>query len=372
MSRYIYIYENTKSIHDKGVETQILCFKKLGYSVVLCVNNEFILRVADSDFFHDVDRVINITSIIGMASMIKAVKHGDLVLYNTISVRNSYILFLLSFFIKNNIYYIRSASSWIQYSNHKSSRKNKIFRFIVFNIKRYMLKRAHSVIVANNNIKKYLSEHVREDLNIGVLPFRFFEKPKSIENYNSTISFVIPGGVDLNAKPLGVIKEATLKFSKKELSLFQIILLGKTKNQTDISFCEDWKDKIGSSLSYSNEFISNSDFERGVVNASYILSSIKIDYEGIYLKEIYGTTKDSGVDAQAIAHGKPLIVNLGFKVPDALLSSTIYYDTADSLYSSIKNIIENKKYNKELAENAVYNSSFFTIDRIADYLKNIL
>jgi len=365
MTKKIFIFENSNSAHEEGIETVVKILNKLDYKIYLCLNKISIFRIKEFKLDNYIEDIIDISNIIGIFKVLKLMKSCDLAFYNTISARNSFMLFMLSFLIKNNIYAVKNCNSWIKYSNHKGTFINKLVRFLSYKMKNNMMKRSYFMVVANTNTKKYLSLHTKK--NIEVIPYKYFDEKKVAVDKSNYITFVVPGGIDLNRKPLFDIKNASSMLSVDELKNIQIILLGKPKNKTDELFCKEWKDDIGESLKYYNSFVSVQEYEYVLSHSTFILSNFNINFEDKYVKEIYGKTKDSGVDAQSICYGKPLIVNTGFIVVKEIVSSTTYYSNAEELYKIFSNIISNK--NKNLENIAFHNSMKFTIDRIAKNIK---
>jgi hypothetical protein len=162
-----------------------------------------------------------------------------------------------------------------------------------------------------------------------------------------------------------VIFDSLSDLSSDQLRKIRIILLGKPVSDLDLDFCTMLKEKFQGSVIVFEKFIPSSIFEKYMVESSYVLGSIQVNYEDIYVKEIYGTTKGSGVFGQAIGYSKPLIANSGFKVPSQIKTSTLYYKNKDDLHDIFVQIIDNIDFNERFKNIAESNSKLFTIKKIS-------
>jgi hypothetical protein len=276
----------------------------------------------------------------------------------------------MSFFINKNIYYIRNSNSWLKYANHQNKINYRIISNIVTFIKKNLLKRAYQIFVANSNLQKYLNDNDIKNI-VNIVPYKFFD----IQNYNkinnsNTINIIIPGGIDISKKDLPLIKKAFGMTDKYIQEKIKISLLGRPSRDIDKQFCEDWKKEIGSSLEYFEKFVSDEDFSQKLKESHYVLGILEINYEDKYNKEIYGITKDTGVDAQAVAYGKPLIINAEFNVSKEIESSTIKFKNAENLANILTNIVEDNNY-ADIQEKALYNCKKLSLNNVKNNLKGI-
>ncbi|MDB9892096.1 hypothetical protein OAC99_01465 [Amylibacter sp.] len=224
--------------------------------------------------------------------------------------------------------------------------------------------------MANSNLKDYLvSKGVVKTINI--VPYKLFDQASTnpILN-NDRFNFVIPGSIDISKKNLQLIREATNILSKECRHRFLITLLGRPVDKANRGFCEDWKLEIGSSLKYYTSFIPDQEFTGVLRKSHFVLGALNVNYQDKYNSEVYGVSKDTGVDAQAIAYGKPLIINREFRVSKDIQSSSIGFDNAVDLSEVIKNIIYKEVY-VDLALKAMRNSQKFSRENVVKQLKDI-
>ncbi len=366
MKRNIFIFENTNSLHIEESLVTLLDIFKENNNVQIVLNDKAYTRVSNNSKLSNY--IIKSNGVFELLSFIKQVHKDDIVIFPTISTRNISLLYFLSFFIKNNIYYIRNSNSWIKYANHQKEVKYKLLSNITTFFKKQLLKKAYQIFVANNNLKSYLQKNGVENI-INIVPYKIFDETYyKKSNYDKKINIVIPGAIDISKKDLPLVREATKLLSNEIKKKINLILLGKPSRDIDKVFCKEWKTEMGSSLTYYTEFISDDDFTSVLQEAHFILGVLEIEYEDKYNKEIYGQTKDTGIEAQAIAYGKPLIINEEFQEIDEINSSTCKFKDFNEL-NNILEKITTSNYN-EIATIALDNCKKISLEKIRKNMKD--
>jgi len=362
MNNY-YIIENSNSAHEEGIVTLSRVLKNKGHGVILCLNSPSLSRVNSLLFNDYVDDIIEINNIRGVFKLINKLRIEGVALHNTVSVRNTLTTLMFSIAAKSNIYYIRNANSWIFYSYHDGSFLNKFLRFTSTFIKRILLKRAKLLLVESDQIQSYLERNVTN--KVEVIPYKYYLETIGKVEKSNFIDFVIPGAVDLKRKPLQVIFDSLSELSSEQLSKIRIIILGRPISDLDSDYCISLKEHFKDSVVVFEEFIPSDVFHNYMAGSAYVLGSIQVNHEDIYLKETYGTTKGSGVFGQAIGYSKPLIINSDFCVPSQLKMSTLHYRNQDDLRNIFEKIINDDDFNEKIKTIAENNSKLFTIDKIS-------
>jgi hypothetical protein len=358
-----YILENSNSPHEEGIETLILALKNKGYKVVLLLNRVAYDRIKALQIQNLSNDVITFNNLTVFFTFIKNVDKSDVVIYNTISVRNSVTILLLSIFVKRNVYCVRNANSWLFFSNHAAKLRSKFFRFVSTLIKKILLRKAYFLIVESDKIQRYLSQFTNK--RIETVPYKYFKPADSSKaSLSKIIDLVVPGEVDLKRKKLQTLIDALRMLNTEDLSRIRVTFLGRARE--NINLCEQWKDEFGNSFIFFREFVSSEVFERHLRSATYIVSSLEINHESKYLKEVYGLSKGSGVFGQAISYGKPLIINAGFEVPSEIETSVIYFRDSSDLFKIFKDIVYDDNFNYRMSQTSIENSSNFSIDCISN------
>ena len=364
----IYIFENTNSLHiEEALITHYKVFEQ-EYQVKFCLNNRAINRIRNNPTIFN--NSMNISKFTNLVSFLKGVSKSDIVVYTTISARNIFLLYVLSLFFSKNIYYIRNANSWLSYTKHSGNAFYRAISLFTTFIKKIILKKSYQVFVANSNIKNYLvANNVETAINI--VPYKFFDEDNyNLIQYHNELRVVIPGGIDISKKNLSLIRESTNILPKNALKKIKIILLGKPARQEDLDFCIAWKKEIGDSLYYYTSFISNDEFLQAIKRSHYILGMLNINFQDKYNKEIYGISKDTGIDAQAIAYGKPLIINQEYKVIDEVKTSTVGYTDSINLSDILERLSIGDQYDN-ISTLAMENSRKISLKNIKIRLKGL-
>lgn len=363
----IYIFENTNSLHtEESLITLYQVFNE-NYDVRFCLGDKSYDRVKNNHKI--IDHSFNFSSYLDAINFFRKIDENDIVVYPTIAVRNIIILFILSFIVSKNIYYIRNSKSWLRYSPFAKNLFCRVLTNTTTCLKKSLLKRAFQIFVANSNVKNYLvSNGVLNDINI--VPYKLFDENNVVHNpYEDKIRIVIPGAIDISKKNLPLIRKAMNLLSVAELSKFEIILLGKPSRAEDLVFCTSWGGEANVNLKYYTSFIPDVEFSNMMKTAHFVLGILNINYTDKYNSETYGISKDTGIDAQSIAYGKPLIINADFKVIDEIKTSTLAFNNECELAGILKSITH-ESYDL-LAEIALDNCRGISLDSVIDNLKGI-
>lgn len=364
----IYIFENTNALHvEESLETIYKIFS-VKYEVVFCLGVKTVARVSENVGI--MQHCVALDSYWKIIKFFRTINKNDIVIYPTISVRNSLLLFTLNLIVTKNIYYIRNSNSWLEYSQHKTDAFSRILSNAATFIKKKLLKRAYQIFVANSNLKDYLeSKGVVKEINI--VPYKLFDRANvQLLSENNRLKFVIPGGIDISKKDLNLIRTATNILSKEDRERFTVILLGRPANKLNHDFCAQWKAEVEDTLIYFTSFIPDQEFTEVLRDSHFVLGVLNVNYQDKYNSEVYGVSKDTGVDAQAIAYGKPLIINSEFRVAKEIQSSSIGFGNAEELAEIIKALIHKENY-PDLSGKALDNSHKFSLENIVKQLENI-
>lgn len=206
---------------------------------------------------------------------------------------------------------------------------------------------------------------------MSIIPFNMFDKNNVNTTNNGKFTFVVPGAIDLKRKDLSLIRDAMYLFSKNELSKFKLILLGRPISEDDNAFVKNWKSDIGDSLVYYNEFIDDNEFNIVLKNADVIMGVLNINFQDKYgNREIYGLTKDTGIEAHAIAYAKPLFVNYDYQVDLCLESTTIKFKDINDCYRKMEDLI-NRNIKLDYKK-SMLNSCNYAMNNLAVVLKGNL
>jgi hypothetical protein len=364
----IFIFENSNSPHESSVVSAIKIFSSLGFRIVLCLNKKSYSRLSGLLDLTNIE-VIHINRWNGLIKFIMQYHKKDYTLFNTVALRGVLTTCMASLLSKNRIYYLRNINSWLQ----KPSLDGIAFRYrilgiILFFVKQRLIGEASYLVVGSFNMKHYLTKKINK--SVLVIPFSIFNKDNinkdninkdNINKTNNKFTFVVPGTIDLKRKDLSLIRDAMYLFSKNDLSKFKLILLGRPISEDDNTFVKNWKSDMSDSLIYYSEFIDDNEFNMVLKNADIIMGVLNINFQNKYgNQEIYGLTKDTGVEAHAISYAKPLFINFDYQVDANLDSTTIQFNDINDCYLKMRCLI-----NKEItfdSRELLSNSNNYEID----------
>lgn len=360
----IFLVETTNALHAVDLASTINDVLKLNFNVEILVLNHIKHR-----FDGDLNNVKVIDSYFDILKFIIKNKDSTFI-FNTISVRNIFPLFIFSLFIKNDYYYLHNLRSWF-----KRTQKKNIFHslcsFLSTLLKVTIRKRSKGLFVANENMLRYMINKGESSKHCSIMPFKLRQCDLCLNNSGGVVNFVIPGAVDFTKKDFNILREAFSLIPVSIQSKFRVVLLGKVQSSLERDFCESWRCESSIELVFFNSFIPDDVFKVELRAASVIFGSITVDYVDKYHKEIYGITKDSGVDAQAYSYAKPLVINRDFSVVSDYESSTLYYSDSSDLIK-ILSYLTDEKFIKSLCDKAISNSDFISLPMLQSRTNNFL
>ena len=364
----IFIFENSNSPHETSIVSSVKMFNSLGFRIVLCLNKKSYDRLSRLLDLTNIE-VIHINRWNGFIKFVMQCHKKDYTIFNTVSLRALLVICVASLFSKNRIYYLRNINSWFQrpVSNGVIFRHRVLSRILFFT-KQWLIKDASSLAVGSFNMKLYLSQ--KTDKKVSIIPFNIFDKNNVNITNNDKFIFVVPGTIDLKRKDLSLIRGAMYLFSKNDLSKFKLILLGRPISKDDNTFVKNWKSDMNNSLIYYSEFIDDNEFDMVLKNADIIMGVLNINFQNKYgNQEIYGLTKDTGLEAHAISYAKPLFINSDYQVDANLDSTTIKFKDINNCHRKMEDLV-NRNIKLDYKKSTL-NSSNYAMNNLTVLLKGI-
>ena len=309
--------------------------------------------------------IFPITKPLYLAKLLLSLRREDYVLFNTVSPRSILLVCFVALFESRKIYYVRNAKSWIYSPKYQTNTIFRIIGTILFLLKKWLQKGAHAFAAGSFNLKDFL---MKEGLSkpVLVLPFNLFASEKSAREFlNEKFSFVVPGTIDLNRKDLSVIRDASYLLFESLKGKFEIVLLGRPVDGKSEHFAREWKNVLGNSLTFYNDFIPSDVFDSALKQSNVVMGALNVSFKDRYHSEKYGETKDTGIEAHAISYARPIVVNSEYRTDLKIQSSTLYFKDRQSCFEIMKKLILNKEYYLQVLDRALENSDYYTIDSIA-------
>ncbi len=365
------ILETSGSPHEDGLQSLVETLKTLDYRVILFLSKVNADRSEKLDINKCADEILIYENWQVLFGIVKLFKKYDLMILHTVSVRNTLPLFLITLICNiPYVIFIRNINSWYKYTWHKSTLMNIIARNISTLLKKIMLARCASIIVENERLKETLLKNGQ--LKIDVVPFK---KIKGIrKNYGddriNIINLIVPGVIDFKKKDLETILTAFAQLKKEEIRKLKLIFLGKVKNSEDSMMCSRYKEILGDAFDYYTKFIEPRLFEKIMDEANVVIGSYFPHHVCEHFNEIYGQTKGSAVDAQAISRAIPLFVNSCFEPDQQYKKSTVIFEGVQQLNKLFERLVYDPEFLNELCISANVESSYFSTSSVASKIKH--
>lgn len=326
--RYILI-ENSNSPHEEGLLALTGVLKALGHHVTVFLSAPQLRRGVSLGVDQNADEVHGLSQGSGIIEILRYRAAGDVVIYNTTSVRTSVFTLLTSLGRGRNVYYIRNANSWLNYSAHFTAVKDYLPRWISTTIKKFLLSRAHFVVVEFSRIKDYLA--TRSVVRADVVPFKLYTPRVRRPQHSGRVHFVVPGSIDFRTKNIELLVHTLLQLPPNVRERIKITLLGRTSSAVEVATCAAWQQVLGDGFVYYTSFVPVPDFTDAFESADAVLSCFNVQHRCAHFNETYGLSRGSGVAAHAFSRALPLVVNEGFKIDDEYAPATRTFRDAREL-----------------------------------------
>lgn len=359
----VFIFENSNSPHETSVLSALAIFNALKKDTRLVLG-----KTAYKNLSSELNKTIIYRTFhpIDLLKLIFDIKSDSFLLFNTISLRVSAFTILFALLTKNNIFYLRNANSWFNFSPNSKSSLIKLKALLLFWTKRLLLHRAKLFAVGHTNMKGFVAQH--SSLPSIYIPFNLKKELAVTTDLSSKVKIVIPGTVDFSRKNNSTVVDALSAISPDLKNRLEVVLLGRPVDQYSKEALNEWAQRLGNTLIYYTKFIPQQEFDFQLNSADIILGSINIHHNEKYYTEIYGQTKDTGIEAHATAYSKPLFVNTDYMTDPLIESAVVKYSSSQQLTELLEKVIVDKNWLDNLKFKAVSNGSHFTLEHLANQI----
>jgi hypothetical protein len=372
--KQVYIFENSGSPHETAMLSAKVLFEESGFEVLFVVNSKSKSALQSFDPGKSFNIPFVIDSFKDKLRFLWSGKKENIVFYNTVSARNCLFVAICSLFFSKNVFYIRNANSWFVRNSDTEGFLRSFVSTATYVLKRLVLRpRAHAYAVGSFNVAAYVKKNFSD--HVAVVPFSMRDDEVSSvpeQSHQGIVTLVIPGTIDLARKDLTIIRDAFLSLPSEKLEKVHLILLGRPVSENDLSFVSGWAEKTPRNLTFYKSFIPTEEFISVMKSATCILSSLNIEYHSKYYSEIYGLSKDTGVEAHAIGYAKPLIVNSGYNTDAFLAGSTIHFKNSEDCAAIILKLVEDRDWRVHLQQIAITDSANYRIRSLLPQFKSNL
>ena len=227
------------------------------------------------------------------------------------------------------------------------------------------IKREASFFIVNNQMMKYsLKQFQSNHKPIYVLPFSLKKSKKILQhnNYKSLI-VVYPGGLNLDRRRYKNFLQLAV-FNPND----RFIILGNSKKNTINRKIFNEIKNLPNIILY-NKYVSLKEFNDVLNKSHLVFYDIVVNYNSSYVQEIYGRTKDSGINYIINEFNIPCLINHDFSHLKELKRGTISFRGLDDLLEKYKRIKSNKIDLSLLRKNLINDTKDFNLDYYSEVFK---
>lgn len=369
MNNRVFIVENSDSPHETSVVSAITIFKELNYEVRVVLGKLAYDRLKSYLTAENI-KAYRSFHLGDLLRCISDISRKDFLYFNTIGLRVAAFILFFSSLTPHNIFYIRNANSWFFLQPNAEKATTKFLAWCLYISKRILLRRAELLVVGHNNIRTYLKQYTQ--LPIWYVPFNI-KKPLEVKDSAPTqrLKVVVPGTVDFERKNNTLIMDAIQLIDKSFLGQFEVVFLGRAANKYSKDFLESWSASLKNSIVFYPGFIEQAEFDRQLSEADIIMGVINVVHKSKYYTEEYGKTKDTGIEAHAIAYSKPLVVNADYSADPQLKTSVVAFSSAEELRAILERALTEKTWLEEIKGNAIKNCRNFELPVLVKDIKEV-
>lgn len=300
----IAILETSKDPHLSSAFNIYTLFDELGFHPTLYTRNTI-----ENTFNR---RVIALNPLKERLEFLRRINENKFIIINTISLSNAPLIVFISLIFKGKLVaYVRNVNIWTKIKFTSDPAFN-LRNFIHFIIRKIIKRKTNLFFCGSFNMANQMA--IYKINPTVVIPFAKLTTHLSSSNNISRkeIIICIPGVICYSRKNIKQILSAFKNTSNKHI---RITFLGKPKTKADENrLIQDIMDcgKEGK-IRYYTTFIAENEFEFELSNCDIILGSINPEFKMFGYNEIYGLTKDSGLESHAIMHEKMFWINNNYQ-----------------------------------------------------------
>lgn len=181
------------------------------------------------------------------------------------------------------------------------------------------------------------------------------------------VKIIVPGSIHKERRDYETVLAAfEIVFAKR--TDFNVVLLGDPIGEygKDIQKkAAKLNEKYGKPLikTYENEY-NDAEFLRQIVQGHFLIAPVLPEFDLDGITEVYGTSKSTGSCFDILAYAIPGVFPSWLSVNKRFDSSTLRYKNAEELSNLIFDFLDHPEKIAKLRENAVENSTYYSIDNV--------
>ena len=291
-------------------------------------------------------------------------KKFDIIYLNTISDNHIFYALMILFLKK-----ARVILTLHDINSHFSFRSGSGWRGWVRYIgKRALVKGVSEFNVVASTMVGYLKSRLPAHKKVHNLPGSIYEEDKRATSRQilDSIKTVIPGTIDNRRRDYYLAFDLLHEIDQKNLPISIVLLGGISEYGKDIfEKCRQYVSTTSNLTFFQTDTVDQPIFDREMDDCHFIwVPSVVNTVLSDGIQETYGLSKSSGTLFDVIKHAKPFIVPKELCVPTELESSCFKYESKDQIIPFLQSFLASPEKYAALAEKAIENSRFYTIENI--------
>lgn len=195
-------------------------------------------------------------------------------------------------------------------------------------------------------------------------PIVFREEQAQLNPYeNDRFVFVVTGHVEKGRKDFDLLMQV-FEDLQEYYEQMELILLGSATTPYGRIISKQCRRlrTNGLQVQFYNRFVPTTLFRQTIKRCDYLLGVVNVNYDDKGLVETYNKTKMTGIVTDMIEYARPAIVPHDLAMPEALASSTLYYQDGEDLKAQIIGLLDRERC-RALNSEAQKNARKYIIDK---------
>jgi hypothetical protein len=189
------------------------------------------------------------------------------------------------------------------------------------------------------------------------------------------VKIIVPGSIHKERRDYETVLSAfEIVLSKRQD--FDVVLLGDPIGEYGKQIhkkADELNTKFGKQIikTYKNEY-NDAEFLRQIVLGHFLIAPVLPEFKLDGITEVYGTSKSTGSCFDILAYAIPGVFPSWLSINKRFDSSTLRYKNANDLSAIILDFLEHPDKIQRLRDQAVENSSYYTVDKVRSRILNMM
>lgn len=293
-----------------------------------------------------------IKSITLLIELLIKIRRSKLIISEEFYSYHFFSLFLIVFFRNKSLLTIHNVNKWFNRGNKRGILnliKDRVILLIINSVKGF--------IVISPSLKDYIKDNKLTKKRVFYFPFMKtsnLDVNKKHEDSNRVI-FTIPGSVNAHRRNYYIFLNALLKLLNEGVSNIKFNFLGRIVylGDEEKKLIEEIQQVNDSTIAVWDEYVDDDTFNKTIIESSYLIGNINVNYSENLIKEYYGRSKETGVVFIMMKYQKILLMPRSYESNSLFSENIIFYEeNNESVYLLLKDLMnKQQKFNFDFYNN---------------------